>query len=439
MSFQENEKCEFKVQVVDDIKKEIIAFANTMGGTLYVGIQDDGEVVGIDHPDEDTLKIANMVRDAIKPDVTMFIHYETLHIDGKNVIKIQVQRGTDRPYFLSKKGLRPEGVYVRQASSSVPASNDAIRQMIKETDGEQFEEMRTMEQSLTFNAVEKEFATRSLPFGPQQMRSLKLVDTDGLYTNLALLLSDQCPQTIKAACFQGTDKNIFRNRQEFTGSIMQQLHDVYGFIDIYNQTRSTFKELLRIDTLDYPKPAIREALLNLIVHRDYSVRASAFINIFSDRIEFLSVGGLMPSISMNDIMTGISVCRNQNLANIFYRLEMIEAYGTGIQKILDAYKAYDFKPKFEVTDNAFKTILPNVNTPPPIEVDSTSIAASPTSTEEKQIIEFAKGTQAITRADVENLLDTSSSTALRLLKKLCQQGTLLMRKKGRLTEYTLSC
>ena len=136
MRFQETETVELKSIVMDDLKKEIIAFANCDGGTLYVGVADDGTVLGVENADECALQISNMMRDAVKPDVTMFIHYETLDCEGKAVVAVNIQRGTNRPYYLAKKGLRPEGVYVRQGYSSVPATDTAIRQMIKETDGD---------------------------------------------------------------------------------------------------------------------------------------------------------------------------------------------------------------------------------------------------------------------------------------------------------------
>ena len=127
MRFQETETVELKSIVLDDIKKEIIAFANCDGGTVYVGVADDGTVLGVESADECALQISNMVRDAVKPDITMFIHYETLAYGGKSVVAVNVQRGTNRPYYLAKKGLRPEGVYVRQGYSSVPATDTALR------------------------------------------------------------------------------------------------------------------------------------------------------------------------------------------------------------------------------------------------------------------------------------------------------------------------
>lgn len=308
-----------------------------------------------------------MVRDTIKPDITLFLHYETLKINNKNIVVIDVQRGTDKPYYLAKKGMRPEGVYVRQGYSSVPATDGAIRKMIKETDGDHFEEMRSLNQNLTFEATKKEFEKRHIDFHKAPMRSMKMIDHDAIYSNLALLLSDQCVHTIKVAVFQGKDQTIFKDRREFSGSLMKQMNDVYEFIDFRNQTHSTIDKLMRKDVRDYPEIAIREALLNLLVHRGYSFSASAFINIYENRIEFVSIGGLLPGIDLEDVMMGISVCRNQNLANVFYRLQLIEAYGTGMNKIMNAYHDVDRKPVIETTKNAFKIILPNINSKPQVE------------------------------------------------------------------------
>lgn len=447
MLFRESETVELKEVVVDDIKKEIIAFANCDGGKLYIGVRDDGTVIGLDNADSVSLQISNMVRDAIKPDITMFLLYETIVENGKNIVAVDIQRGTDRPYYLAKKGMRPEGVYVRQGYSSVPATDTAIRRMIKETDGDRFEAMRCLNQDLTFEATKKEFELRKTDFGSQQMRTLKLIDQDGLYSNLALLLSDQCVHTIKVAVFQGTDQTIFKDRREFTGSLMQQMNEVYDFIDFRNQTRATIEKLYRVDVRDYPEVAVREALLNLLVHRDYSFSASAFISIYEDRIEFVSIGGLMPGIELEDVMVGISVCRNQDLANVFYRLHLIEAYGTGMGKIMKAYESMQVKPVIETTKNAFKIILPNINAK--YETENATVktkSGTPVtihtekelSDEEEKILEYARKHGAITRNDVIGLLEVSASTAARVIRKMVKTNLLEQKGKARNTHYTIA-
>lgn len=446
MTFQESEIIELKEMFTDDIKKEIIAFANCNGGKLYIGVRDDGTVSGLNDPDGVALQISNMVRDAIKPDLTMFLHYKTIEEDGKSIVAVDVQRGTDRPYYIAKKGMRPEGVYVRQGYSAVPATDTAIRHMIKETDGDCFEVMRSLNQELTFEAAEKEFPLREVDFGLQQMRTLKLMDQDGLYSNLALLLSDQCPYTVKIAVFQGTDQTIFKDRREFTGSLMQQMNDIYDFIDFRNQIHATIEKLYRIDVRDYPEIAVRETLLNLLVHRDYSFSASALISIYSNRIEFVSIGGLMQGIDLEDIMAGISVCRNQELANVFYRLHLIEAYGTGMGKIMKAYEGSAEKPLIETTRNTFKIILPNRNVGndttdiPVFKVESAAIfnnvVKKMEDSREEKILEYARNHKSFTKNDVVNLLQVSPSTAVRLIRGLVKRGLLKCNGKARSTFYT---
>ena len=447
MYFQESETIELKETVVNDIKKTVVAFANCDGGKLYIGVQDDGTVIGVEDPDGVSLQVSNMVRDTIRPDITMFLHYKIMEENGKKIVVVDIQRGTDRPYYLAQKGMRPEGVYVRQGNSSVPATDTAIRRMIKETDGDRFEAMRCLNQELTFEAAKKEFALRKIEFGPQQMRTLKLIDRDNLYTNLGLLLSDQCIHTIKIAVFQGTDQTVFKDRREFTGSLMKQMNEVYEYIDFHNQTRATIEKLLRIDIRDYPEIAVREALLNLLIHRDYSFSASALISIYTDRIEFVSIGGLISGIDLEDILVGISVCRNQDLANVFYRLHLIEAYGTGIKKIMKAYDNFEIKPTIETTKNAFKIILPNINAKHETESPSFFLAEQPInysaerkkslSNEEEKVLKYARIHGAVTRKDVIQLLKVSTSTAARVIKKLVKRNLLKQCGKAKNTYYTI--
>ena len=175
MTFIESETIELKSSVVADLCKEVIAFANTRGGTLYIGVEDNGTVIGVDSADRVTLQINNMVRDSIKPDITMFVHYETQVINDKQIIAVTVQEGTDRPYYLGSKGLKPSGVYVRNGTSTDPASDTAIRKMIKETDGDSFETMRSLEQNLSFQAAEAQFAKRKVPYDAAKMQTLGMV------------------------------------------------------------------------------------------------------------------------------------------------------------------------------------------------------------------------------------------------------------------------
>jgi ATP-dependent DNA helicase RecG len=282
-------------------------------------------------------------------------------IEEGNIVKIEIQEGTNKPYYLKDKGLKPSGVYVRQGASSVQASYEAIRQMIKLTDGDSFENMRSLHQELTFNDAKKEFQQQQLTLEKSQMKTLGMVDSNQLFTNLALLLSDQCEHSIKVAVFSGNEKGEFKTRREFVGSLFAQLSNCYDFLDLNNNLHAHFEGLSRIEKYDYPQVAIREALLNAVIHRDYSLSGSIIVNIYDNKMEIISLGGLMPKINYEDIFVGISQPRNEKLANIFYRLKFIESYGTGITKMMNAYIDEPIKPSIHVTPGAFVTTLPNQN------------------------------------------------------------------------------
>lgn len=437
----ENKTTEFKREYVDDIKNTVVAFANSDGGTLYIGINDDGSVCGVQNVDDTMLRVTNAVRDAVRPDITMFVECRNEVMEGKPIVSVTVQRGTARPYYLHGKGIRPEGVYVRQGASTVPAMDAAILNMIKETSGDSYESARSLNQDLTFDEAAAFFKKRKVAFGKSQMRTLHLIGEDDNYTNLAFLLSDQCTHTIKLAVFEGSKKTVFKDRCELSGSILGQLNEAFAYIDRYNRTRAEFAGLDRVDMRDYPPEAVREALLNAIVHRDYSFRGSTLISIFEDRIEFVTIGGLVKGITLDDVKLGVSVLRNQNLANVFYRLRLIEAYGTGILKINEAYDDYDRKPLIETTDNAFKITLPNSNfrsehqAPKGAGKNQGATSAEKKESRIHAVLALCRTKGSFVRTDVEAALGISQSTAILLLRELVDDGVLTKQGKGKNLRY----
>ena len=436
----ENKTREFKREYMDDIKYAVVAFANTDGGKIYIGVNDNGSVQGVENTDATMLRITNMIRDSIRPDVTMFTECAIEIIEEKPVVVLTVQRGTARPYYLAGKGIRPEGVYVRQSASSVPASETAILNMIKETSGDRYEDARSINQQLTFEKAESYFIKHDLPLGEQQKRTLNIIGPDGTYTNLGMLLSDQCVHTIKLAVFDGSKKSVFRDRKELSGSLLTQLEDAYSYIDQFNRTRAEFEGLDRIDKRDYPSEALREALLNAITHRDYSFSGSTLISIFDDRIEFVTIGGLVRGLTFDDIMLGISALRNQNLANVFYRLKLIEAYGTGILKINESYADYAVKPQFEVTDNAFKITLPNINYTGERKdvVATTPLKVTDKANRQEILLRLAEKQGYIVRKDVEAELKVSQATAILILRDMVEKGLLIKEGSGKQQKYRIA-
>lgn len=427
MKMYESESVELKEIYTSDLKKEVVAFANTSGGTIYIGVQNNGEIIGIDDVDFVMQQISNAIRDGIRPDISMFTNIELVHENNKIMVRIIVNQGTKKPYYLSDKGLKPSGVYVRSGTTSAPASEDAIRRMIKMTDGDSYENNRSLIQELTFTSLNKEMERRHLEFSKVQMKNLGILSSDDIFTNLGLLVSDQCKHSIKFAVFQGTDKLVFKDRKELTGSLFDQLTDTFKTIDFYNSTKATFHELLRTDERDYPEDAVRESLLNAIVHREYSFSGSTIINLYSDRLEIISLGGLVSGLSLEAAMLGASQTRNEKLASLFYRMKLIEAYGTGISKIISCYKGLPVQPKFENVEGAFRVVLPNIH-------------AQVLSIENEKylpILKLFEIQNEITRSDVEETLGIGPTHAINTLKEMLEKEIIKKVGSGRLTRYIM--
>ena len=434
----ESERIEYKSQITDDIYKEVIAFANTNGGVIYIGIDDKGNLTGIDNVDETYTRLTNGILDAIAPDVTMFVRYV---LQDNKVIQIEVGEGSYKPYYLKSKGMKPNGVYVRQGASSVQASPEQIRKMIKDSDGDTFEEMRTAQQELSFEEAERTFKRYKVDFSEEKYIALGIRNiNDVQYTNLAMILSDQCQHTTKIAVFGDKENITFKDAKEFGGSIFKQLEDSYAYLTLCNRTASTFKGLERVERTDYPEDALREALLNALIHRDYSYSGSIIINVNNSCIEFISIGGLLPGLYEDDIRNGISQPRNRKLAEIFHRLRLIESYGTGIRKIYTLYKDCAVQPRIEITTNTFKLVLPNMNNNGsaaenvPETIEKTPVIVTP---QMKTVMYYLAEYGEMTDEDLQELLNIKKTRAYLLARQMNENGLIEIIGRGATKKYIL--
>ena len=200
-----------------------------------------------------------------------------------------------------------------------------------------------------------------------------------------------------------------------------------------NRTEATFHGLERIEKQDYPEEALREALLNALVHRDYSFSGSIIINVNDERMEFISIGGLLPGLSTDDIRIGISQPRNKNLAEMFHRLRLIESYGTGIRRIYKLYENCPVQPVIEATTNAFKMVLPNMNAVSA----ATPKQAPPVTAQMQKVLDYISGHGQITEEEVRSLLGIKKTRAFDLMKQLRDMGRINAVGKGAGKKYVI--
>lgn len=429
----ETTRIEFKREYNDKVNKVLLSFLNTEGGTLYIGIADDGTVYGVDDTDGVMLKTMNSLRDSVAPDPSGYVSISPIRRDGKTVIEVTVERGTMIPYCFKTYGLVPQGVYVRTGSESVSASREHIRQLIRENDSEKFIEALSLEQNLSFDYAVKVFDDNGVQFSETHRQSLGLIRADGRYSNLALLLSDQCPYSIKAAIFQGATKEDFKDRKEFIGSVFKQIDEVLAYINVYNKVASTFEGAYRIDHPDYPEIVLREAVINAVIHRDYYIEGPTLISMFENRLEIMSLGGILPGVTKEIMLVGVSVPRNEKLAAVFHRLKLIEAYGTGIPRIFETYAKHGTEPDIPITNGAFLISLPNLS------FTAKSYKTTPKSkinkSEQRILGEFAG--QSFTKKNAADLLEISVSGAYKLLARMVGRGLLESKRNGKEMYYAV--
>ena len=366
MEFVEGERLELKREVNEKICKAVIAFANTLGGRIIVGIDDIGRVIGVDDVDAEMLKVSSLIKDRICPEMSQLVDIAPFELEGKTLIVIDVEGGDEKPYYLAARGLCPSGVYTRLGLANVPVDQRGIRKMIRIGDGISFETEQCKQQDLSFDAAKRVFSKHGWDFkNDALLETLGIKNREGFFTNLALLISDNNPYEIKCAAFNDDAFTEFMGREDCQGSIFSQLEAAEKFFNPVNSLRSYFPpgELERIDKRDYPPEAIREGILNTIVHRDYddTLGAPTLIKMNRTEIRFISNGGLLGS-GVDEALSGVSKTRNPYLQKLLLHLGLIEAIGTGLPTIFKLYEPEELKPELIDFPNTVILVLPNLNT-----------------------------------------------------------------------------
>ncbi len=360
MKYAENSLTELKEKLIDEVKKEITAFLNTEGGTIYVGVKDDGELAApFDMKERDIMdvRLSNWIDDAIYPNASRLIKYD-FNDDG--VFTIHVTEGLDKPYYLKEKGPKPSGIFKRVGTTSRMATESEILLMLLDSRKYSYEEDVSDEQELTFHSFEEFCDENGLSHGERNMRSLRMVDKDGKFTNLGLLMSDQSPIVVKFAKY---DKNLnFTTKKEYKGSLLKVLANVLENAANYNDVSAVILRgsWQRVETVSYPGASLREGILNAFCHCNYFIRSNIKVEFFDDKVRITNPGGIFEA-TLKEILDGVQTYRNPGLVNILNKLHYIENFGTGIPRIIEAYGNSSKKPIFDPRDNFFILTLPNLN------------------------------------------------------------------------------
>ena len=409
----EDSRTEYKSGFTDSIAKAVVAFSNSGGGSVFLGIDDSGNVVGLDNADEIARRCVQMIHDDVRPDVTNTSMVDVIRLEGKNLVSIMVADGPRKPYYLRSKGFRAEGVYLRQGPASVPVTEEQFNTIVCNVRPQSFESVNSLIQNLTFTYAENVFQKAGLPFDDVHKKQLGLMDAAG-FTNLGYLLSDQCEFEIKAAAFNDDGRSGFTDRQEIRGSLLKQFDDAYSFIRRHMTVSSEIVGIRRVDHEEYPEQAVREILLNGIIHRDYNSVGNTLISVYEDRLEIASPGTLVEDIPESDLMKGASFPRNRRLSEIFYRLGLVEAYGTGIPRVMRLYAASERKPVFDISRSMFRVTLFSGGTTDFDSIDEDDL---------------------FTRVDFEKRYNVSKSTATSIINQMMADNKIVRLGSGKNTVY----
>ena len=345
MQNTETNRIENKEQLNEDFEQEVIAFLNYKeGGIIYVGINKNGQVVGVENTDLTQLQIKDRIKNNIQPSTLGLFDVLVETIDDKEIIKVVISSGTEKPYYLRKKGRTPEGCYVRVGSSKERMTERMIDDMYARRIKNTLKEIDSPRQELTFNQLKIYYEEHSLKLNDNFLQNLDLLTSEGKYNYNAFLLADENNISIKLVKYLGTNKMDLVENQEYgyrclitaTQKILDRLdteNTVYAKIEYKGR-----KEVEKIDS-----KALKEAVINAIVHNDYSYGNTPIIELYSDRIEITSAGGLPQELSQEEFLEGVTAPRNKELIRVFKDVDLIENIGSGVLRILDAYDKSCFK------------------------------------------------------------------------------------------------
>jgi predicted HTH transcriptional regulator len=352
----ETNRIEYKLMLTDDLEKEVVAFLNAEGGRIHFGVNDDGVVVGVQDTDLLQLQIKDRVVNNIRPGTMGLFDLFVEETDGKRVVVLNLAGGPAVPYYIRKYGRSEKGCYLRIGSAAQPMTEEHIEQLMNRRQPAMLTVVASRHQDLTFNQLKIFYEGKGVLLNQHFAKTLDLTTPDGKFNQLAYLLADVNRVSVRLAKWWGTDKMRLRENEEYGDcSLVKAMQRVLDKLDLENTTQArkrgmkTREELRLVD-----KDALRELIVNAFAHNDYSNGDTPIFEIFDDRFEIASYGGLVQGMTREEFFTGVSRLRNPEVMRIFKDLEYVERLGSGVPYVVEKYG----REIFHFSSSIIRFVLP---------------------------------------------------------------------------------
>ena len=414
----EDVRNEFKVKLTDKFEEEVISFLNTNGGNIYIGVNDKGDIIGI-NGNIDLLQrtIKDRIKDNIMPSTLGLYDVIVLEKDNKKYIKVIIAKGSERPYYLKGMGMNPDSCFIRVGSSIQSMPNEMINNEFSKRTRNSLKNIVSPKQDLTFSQLKIYYEEKGFSINNNFLKQLDLYTDDGKYNYNAYLLADNNSISIRFGKYDGINSvNLIENEDFGNCCIIKATKNILNKLEIENKTFTKIEYPERQEIKMYDYIAVREAVVNAIVHNDWSNEYSPKFEIFSDRLVISSNGGIQDNTTKEEFLEGFSLPKNKELMKVFNDLDLVEQMGTGIIRILQSYNkdSFEFFPNFiRVTfpfnENKFKTNTKEIKNNNLTEIQNS-------------IIGLMLDSPTITQETLARLLDVNIRTIQRNIKTLIDVG-----------------
>lgn len=430
----ETEAVELKEIINDDLEKEVVAFLNSHYGVIYIGVNNDGEIVGVNNHDDIILKIVDRLKNNIEPSIIGLFEVNVLIYNEKHYIKIEVASGIEKPYYVKKYGMSSKGCYIRIGTQTSQLSQKEIDKLYSRKVKHTLSNMISPKQNLTFSQLKIYYQEKGYDEVNNEffLDSLDLFTEDHKFNYLAYLLADNNSISVRVAKYHNDD---FIERNDYGKCcILKAINNVIDKLKIENNTAIKITDNAKRDeTRLVDSTALREAILNMFCHNDYSIGNEPYIIIYDDRFELYSYGGLPQGLSKEEFFKAKSLPRNRELMRVMSDLDMGEHLGRGMRRIMKHLSKEDF----EITDN-FITITFKYSSEALKMLYSKPFNTDSNLTEQEQIIiKYIKEYGSIRRNTIEDILNIKKSRAKEILLNLQNKKYIKQEGNSSSTKYVL--